>query len=60
LSCTAGAGVVGTAGKGSSGVDFTLEDDGLLPLNLLFCNEKFVFYMRNNIQGRRYKNQDHY
>lgn len=39
FSCTAGAGVVGIAGSGSSGVDFTLDDDGLLPLTLWLWNE---------------------
>jgi hypothetical protein len=34
LSSKAGASVVGTAGNGSSGVDFTLDEDGRLPFTL--------------------------
>jgi len=55
LSCTAGAGVVGTAGRGSSGVDFTLEDDGLLwfcPLALWLCNVKYLLHQSERWQHR--------
>ena len=34
LSCIAGAGVVGTTGNGSSGVDLTLDEDNRLPFTL--------------------------
>lgn len=45
FSCAAGAGVIGTAGVGSSGVDFRLDEEGLFPFGLWCCKQNITFLL---------------